>query len=1084
MTQNFEILQPKDTLTDKEVEDRLTAEGREELYIRRMNTWSKEGGQRPSSEEEIETYLRELDSGLHDMSRDQLLYYRHFLEGALKFREERLEKIRRDRIDKIVSIFLPDGIPTKEEDLNKSIENINTYIAKINSVLNGDEDVVTETKKTKEEGYTLEISEFTVEFCISGLNQALDEENLNHDNINTFKDALEKARIERQLLLERIITNPDTEFKDDGNMVTDQEKIESSISRIDQALASISAKKTNEEVADKPEKREITHRPIINEINAYFSKYDETIERGDGKEIDDLRTEINTFILEHGRDIQVKLDKLDEAKASKKSKLYRILRSDLNDLKGLHSKINEGAQEREAIAYDSISGQVSQYLEQLKNERTPDLEAEISEYISQNEGKIRSMIEGIDINDRKENNELYKKLTADLTNLHSLKVELAKEVAVEGDENNVEYKHIDINNILSLENIAILNTNQDLSSRIINAINEYNVHLIDTDDKKAKCFKAVEDLRLEFLNYKRAFLEERSKMPNEKKKGGQGDKDKKKILYGKNEDAREEYSINNEDEDNRKNKTESKTWRPDKTTETKAPEIVSTPIEDDKNTVATPEEIFVVEEGVDYGEIIKDKKFDAWLNAIYKAMLMRNEAVSENAEDIESWYSKYQDAIPYIEKLNTIFDDIKRCNDKIRTLMSEDKVGALLYELCNNPNSTKIKIEAIYDSYEQTKEKEHEIERFNKMEEIKVAVSNRTGSEDLTDADVKSILEMSQENKEENVANLGSFLLDIYNNYDFYNSDSKSETDPNNIYYTFRKWSAAEQPEKPLGWWGRMKTRLFASLPQELRPEELNNFEALIKEMRKLDLVDRKSGGAEKAMANKTRLAEIIEFIGNDIPSESDLDDEGKKKLKIFNDLYKVFTNTKHKSNTAKQTAKRILDENTLDASIAGLTTRPVQDLLFETDSEKKIFEDDARYQINKDLLEELEDEINKFPKAKNPEKLKSIMTRFTEIETVLIELGNDTDDKLALDMVALKLHELILKNTKRDSYEELSASFATYDRIIKSETITKEKKIEYLNELIASLKTHENKSTNTMLQKATLNAIIKKYQAELTSLN
>lgn len=937
----------------------------EELkYVDRMKNESEKPtiNKRSLNERGVELYLLDLDNGLNDMSRDQLLYYKNFLEHAIKSKNE-------------------NGLE------QSSIDRVNKHINNIDDILNKNINTKPENKKKEVEKYILDIGEASVGACIESLNEALEDNGSNQDNIMNFKQALERAKTERQLLLKRIVENPDTEFKDNGNIVTNQEKMEQSILRINKALESIPT---------------------------------------------------------------------------------------------------------ENMSYESISEQISQYLEELKESRTTELETKVSEYILQNEGVIRSLIHSTSIEDRNKDSELFNKLTEDLAYLHTLKSELANKIPKNEVQVDVKYNHINLSDELSLESMAVLKTNQYLLNRIIVAINEYNEHLTDSDEEKSRYFNIVENLRLEFLDYKRDFFEERSKMPKEKRKGGQGDKDNKKILYGKNEDAREEYSITNADEDSRKNKVESKTWRQEKNTlaaelKPKTPEKVDVAAENiDSNTtpkVATQEEIFVIEEGKDYGEMIKDKKFDNWLNSIYKAMLTKGEAVSQNAEDIESWYSRYQDAIPYIEKLNAVFEDIKRGNDKIKTLMSEDKIGDLLYEMCKHPDPIKRQIEAIYSSFEKTKEKEEEIERFNKMEELKVAI----GDKDLKGEDVKLVLETNNhyENLGQNAAQLELFLKDIYNNYDFYNSDSRSETDPNNIYYTFRKWSAAKSGSgKPLGFFGRMKTKLFASFPQELKPEALNNFEALIKELRKLDLVDRKSGGMDKVIANKTRLADIIGFINDGGPIKTELNEEDAKKLKIFNDLYKVFTNIKYKSNIAEQTARKALDENTLDTSITGVTTKPIPDILFETDSEKKIFENDAKYQVNIELLNEIEGEINNFPKTKNQERLKSIISRFTEVELVLTELGNDTDDKLALDKVNLKLHELILKNTNRDSYEELSASFKTYERILQSDNVSKEKKVEYLTELIEALKKHRKNSANTMLQNVTLNAIITKYQKELTSIN
>jgi hypothetical protein len=716
--------------------------------------------------------------------------------------------------------------------------------------------------------------------------------------------------------------------------------------------------------------------------------------------------------------------------------------------------------------------------------------------------------------DRKSDNEFYTKLTTDLELLVNLKIEVNKKIRKdntkvqiptpqpepkpedepeeEGEQEEsqsepedesqpVGYERIDLSRELSTRNMSILTINRDLLNRVMNAVDIYNKAVDEDADEKTKeeYLQNVNNLRLEFRAYKDAFIKEKGwgedKVEKEKEKNRRKNETKQKNI--KKEDEHEEIKPVIEE-------------APD---EEITPATITTP--ETINTPTNPthlkqSEIFIVEAGRDYGDIVKDKKFDKWLKDIYEIMVLRNEATESNSADIEYWYHYgYRPAVLYIERLNSIFDDINRNDDKTTKLMSELKIKDVLYQLYLDPRSTKPRIEAIIESYERTKEDEAKLADFNKIEILKTTISSRTEGQTLKPEDVKSVLESDPAKKIEHLSNLRKFLRDILSNYDFYNSDSKDESDPNNIYYTFRKWKAAKktQPEKPIGFFSKIRARFIASLPQELNTDEFNNFELLIRELRKSNLVDRKNGAVNGNTNNKAKLNGIIdlidEYIANPETIESTLDEEGKGKLKVVEGLYKNFSDIYYKSSEAKTEAQQKLDNNRIDTPISDTGPKSILDTLFETDREKHLFENEAKYRMSKESLKALEAEINNFPQARHPEKLKTIVDKFSEIKSIIEPLSDNDTDILELSKIGLRIKELIIKNLKKDDYEELSSAFPIYSEIINSTEIEKGKKVEYLTALMDSLRTHRTNPENTLLQNVTLDAIIEKYQGELTSI-
>lgn len=949
-------------------------------YLKRMEMESNESPRKKTlNNKEIDVFVRDLDGNIDDMSRKHLLYYRHILNEALKNKESKIQ--------------------TSEDTY---IEKIKSYIDKINNTLDQQSQEKKVVRNKTERYKTFEIGEYSLNACIDSLNEALssdENDSRRRDDIEQFKKALELALKERVLLYQSMLNNPDTEFKDSGNIVADEDKISKSIHRIVEVLKKIS-----------PD--------------------------------------------------------------------YIIPTVEL----------------KENVKYNSISNELTVYLNRLNSERSPELESDIKAFISENEDKIRSLINSIRIEDRNNNNDRFAKLTKDLILLTNLKKEVNDKVEVKPKTQHIEFKNIDLTEELSSYSLAILNTNPALLDKITKAVNIYNQKINENIDNEQKTifFKDVEKLRLEFLSYKKDFLEKRAYTSKPKRNGHKADKERKRELYGKIDDIVDQYPREDSvDEDIRVNRSDLKSTIKVKDKVT-APVTTITPEAFHTSTGPThlkQSEIFKMEIGRDYGNMIKDKKFDKWLKDTYELMVLNNEATETYSADIEYWYSVYQIALPYIDKLNSIFDDINRNNNKTTSLMSKLKIKDILYELYRNPVPTTPKIKGIIESYNRTKENEEKIAGFKKIEALKTAISDGTDSQTLKPEEVKSILESDSDKKIEHLSNLKTFLRDMLSNYDFYNSDSKDESYPNNIYYTFRKWKAAgkTQPEKPLGFWGKAKARLFASLPQNLNTDELNNFELLIKELRKSNLVDRKNGAVNGNADNKAKLSGIIdlinEYITNPDTIESTLNEEGKEKMKVVESLYKNFSDIYYKSPKAKEEAQQKLDNNRIDIPISAAGPEAILDTLFETNTEKQKFENEAKYFMSKESLKILETEIDNFPQARNPEKLKRIADKFTEIKSIIESLGDGDTDILELNKIGLRIKELIIKNLKKDNYDELSAAFSTYSEIINSTEITKEKKVEYLTTLINSLRTHRVNPENTLLQNVTLDAIIEKYQRELTKI-
>ncbi len=541
-----------------------------------------------------------------------------------------------------------------------------------------------------------------------------------------------------------------------------------------------------------------------------------------------------------------------------------------------------------------------------------------------------------------------------------------------------------------------------------------------------------------------------------------------------------------------------------------APEVVPTPTPEDTET-----ELFFTVEGKDYSKIAEDEGFDTWFTNISNIIKTEGIFIKDEIKDLDAWYQKYQESIPYAKKLNTIYEDIKKTEGQngITLRATEIKIDSLLFNLYRNGDEAKEKIDKVFSDFEESKKKETEVERLKKSDELRTKISTQRSrhgkTRDLRTDEVKTLLETrGEENTRENIEELIVFLQDMDNNYSFYANQNENVRD--DMMYVYKKYTAAkekavkeksngEKSVKKLGWLSRLTSRINASWPSDVDAVDYSNTTDLIRKVRSLNLVDRKDGSMTGAITNKAKMSNLIAFCNGQKElliehlqnpqsnKEAEFTEaEDKELLKLFDSMMKTFTESKYRGGDAKAKAERVLEKRETIPETEIESIKSSTEILFDDTEERELFETEATAQVYRAALVNLYSELTKFPKTgKNVTKLVELETRYNLIKDTLKEHDDsDGTTKMNLDKVSLKLKELSIKHTDKDTYKELSGSFKNYDDIINSPLTKKADKITYVNELITALEAIKAKSGSKIVQNYILNGTIKKYQEVLAALN
>jgi hypothetical protein len=507
--------------------------------------------------------------------------------------------------------------------------------------------------------------------------------------------------------------------------------------------------------------------------------------------------------------------------------------------------------------------------------------------------------------------------------------------------------------------------------------------------------------------------------------------------------------------------------------------------------------------GESYAGISEDAEFDVWMKSLYRQMVNNNEADQGNVRDIEAWHQEYIESAEHRGKLLEIFGDIQNSPDKMDVEISKEKIQKMLYELYRNSDEIRNKIESIYDTYKKSKEDS----RINEMEDKILAMrieigngrqSNRNG--ELKQEQIQTILESrGTENTSENISELSSFLKNLDNQYDMY-MGGKKEGEADELQKVYRRYMAGGDNigEKKTGlrkvgsFFSNLLIKFAATIPWSYDYKKCNEFTILVDQVRKLNLVDRKTGNKDAAAHNKHKMENLLNLMQNETellqtyatnPQSIDLtrlSAEKKDLLETFKTMYDKYTGVKYRGDKGKQLAESILKYK--PSSISSISREDILspvDVLFDTSAEKETFKSVAKYEITKRDLSALEKEIDGFTKKKTDnKKVKELLARFNVIEEEMKKAPERKgEDDINLSKVSIKMKGLILRHTNNEDPVELSSSLKTYDEVLFSPVIDKAERINYVNTLIASLEQQKKSKGNTLIQTAIINDTIEKYK-------
>jgi hypothetical protein len=761
--------------------------------------------------------------------------------------------------------------------------------------------------------------------------------------------------------------------------------------------------------------------------------------------------------------------------------------------------------------HSKITSHIREQIKQIENEGGPEA---VNTFISEQQENINNLID-LEKESKSDNPEMIGRLINALRNDFDLleeqrifiKTENKKIKKNEGEKTKEKksekkesgFKPIDLLSQLTLKTIAVLKTNPELLDTIIETVAKYNKQIDANATKKTirQTLNRIEELREMSKSYVRAF-EEKNATDNKKDKKDNRVQTTNTADFN---DEAEKYAAKH----GKRKKVPGKVVPPEKTTasvgkvETKEKEVT-----EDKETKDEEVRMFYTEEGHDYHEISNDIQFNTWLESIEKSIIKTGNTVESEIKSLDDWYQEYQEALPYMEKLNKIFEGIEEevGNDKIKKIASKEKIADLLYEIHTSGKRGKDKIDAIFTEYQKSielMEKMLELEETKNLA-VKIKAERTRGSEirELTSNQVKTILESrGAKNTEKNIDEMVDFLEDMRDNYvkKYANKNENVTGDMGNVY---SKYNFSKQKKS-----GGVFKKFLLSMPgsglfvKDKGPVDYQNVKDMIVKVRDLNLVDRKTGNEDKKRENEARMEKLIAFtkgqkidfliehIQNPSSNKAEtLDLEQKEMLKLFDSMYQTFTTSKYRGEEAKAEAEKLLSSNT------GITVeldtieepKEVLETLFTSNKEEYLtFENEAILQITREALTKLKADLTKFPKTgKNIAEWTRISNKFTEIKTTLESLGEDTESDLDLKTALLQVEDLEMRHINKDVYKDLSANFVKYEKIINSPDRTVEVKKVYINDLLEALKKHRAKKTNTKVQNGVLDDTIKRYEQVL----
>lgn len=890
------------------------------------------------------------------------------------------------------------------------------------------------------------------------------------------------------------------------------------------------------------------HKPLKKVINGFKTAFEADPDN------EELKSKVKEYIAEYLPKIQNRIEEFNNAPIPDLGNSeYKAAKNDLNLLKTLEQQINSKVETKPAAkpakkpialktledlqgseplsSYDRILREIEKNTDrnagihfmhehqtlfrnlsrEIQDRKTKGEEASsVDAFIKEHQEKIRSLISVMNKEGWKNVEPLVRNLNDDMLELNKYKSDYKPEEPVpvptpqpeqvpEGEPSDeIEFKPIDLTTALSGENVGIMQSNPDLFDRTMEMVSLYNNQLAVKSPMHVleESLGKIEVLQQEFRNYKKEFKKRVKKTLDE-----EGAKKTKKKL------RRDDFYDEDVDfETIGRVVARNQNPHPEKPQSNAEPLPVVSPTPQEKldgansteNEDSTEFRVFTMPLGVEaplYSEIEKDTKFASWLNTITESI--KREGIPKS-EPLEDWYAEYKEAIPYIEKLNKIYEAIKESegNSAIKTLTAKNKIDTLIYKIHDKGQAARDEINQAFASLEETQNNATQIESLKKSEALRIALGNersKNPKRSLGTNEIGKILESrGLENARENIDELVTFLKDMENNYNFY-SNSAEKMD-NGMMYMYKKAKLSNTKEgRKVGFFTKALAKLTPLWSVDMDSSGLNNFSDRVKELRKLNLVDRKNGNREEVSRNIDRMRHLIQFVEGQKENlakgdYSEFDDDEKELLKTFNAMMATFAKTKYNTLEAKQKAEEILSKSQ-GAKIQELEEMPTQsptEILFDDDAEVKQFEREATRQVYQEALHELDKEANTL--AKSPKKtmtdILGLSQRFEKISDVLKTVGNEEEDMLSLHKTALKIHEMTVKNIKEnDSYNSLAPTFSSYDYIVSSEKVAKDVKIKYITDLLTALQKNRKIKTNTPVQNARLDAIIGKYKTVLTSI-
>ncbi len=642
------------------------------------------------------------------------------------------------------------------------------------------------------------------------------------------------------------------------------------------------------------------------------------------------------------------------------------------------------------------------------------------------------------------------------------------------------YGLIDINNpkeplYISYKDLVIMMGEEGFFAKVKKAIDEHNENIKKKVGREVldKSMEEIEKTIADFKKIKEEWqqkindgLEEESKKKKEKKKKNTKESSEEN---SKNEEVSEETPTN---EDKIK----------------------------DENESDTETRIFYTEESVDYHEISNDKEFDNWLDNI--ETYLKKDAVDIRSEikSLSEWYNEYQEFLPYIKKLNEVFEDIekKEGKNKIKSIASKEKINNLIYEMHTGGQGVRDVVDSIFKEYTKSKILSKEKADLEKTLSELSRINNKRG--DLSNIDVRKVLESKgSENIENNINLMLNFLRDLHNNYSGYYSNANEHGD-DDMMKIYKKIKSSEANGSKLNWAERLikTTKRWVSPKPDY--DEYTMTKNLISKSRDFNLVDRKTGKREDKILNQARMEKLIGFIEGQAElliehiqnPESNkaefFDDEEKEILKMFDEMYKIYSKDVYFTKSAKTRAKEMLgSDEELKNRLENMEEIPETiETLFDNDDDFYLFENMAEIRVATEGLNKLSSELNKFPKGKNINEFLKLKNKFDLIESKLEELGEiEGNDEIGLKIktIKLKMEDLEIRHINKEVYRDISVNFVKYESIINSTDRTVEEKQVYIKDLLEALKKHRLNKANTRIQNGVLDDTIKRYEKVLKDL-